>query len=417
MFLVSFLYLQQKIIKKVVICDTTFLFSLNRVFIYYIIVIGDNMKKKLGRVINSIHNKVNNKNKKSKKELASEIERLNGEILKIQTRNNIVERDMYMTFKAIEYKTWQFNNAENQILYDMYIESHKKKKDFNPLVSIIIPVYNGSNYLEEAIKSALAQTYKNIEIIVVNDGSTDGGLSKKVANKFKKQISYYEKSNGGVSSALNYGIKKMKGDYFAWLSHDDLIEPNHISKLVEYISIEGNEKVIPYSSFKVVDKDGYILLNDTIINQIHCFDYKLSVVKNEYSLLQGEINGGSVLIPKEAFKKHGLFAEDQRITQERDMWSRLIKEYHFINVPYDTAIIRSHSSQVTNVNPNIKIETNKKNLEIIKDLSDEVVNRLERNRVSLYTILETFYKNNSNSVMVEEIEKLIEIEKNKNHKK
>ena len=86
----------------------------------------------------------------------------------------------------------------------------------SPLVSIVIPVYNGSNYLKEAIDSALAQTYKNIEVLVINDGSNDDDLTNEIAFSFGDKIKYYKKENGGVSSALNYGISKMKGDYFSY---------------------------------------------------------------------------------------------------------------------------------------------------------------------------------------------------------
>ena len=89
-----------------------------------------------------------------------------------------------------------------------------------PMVSIIIPVYNGANYLREAIDSALAQTYSNFEVIVVNDGSNDGGETDRIATSYGEKIRYFRKENGGVASALNMGIKHMKGDYFSWLSHD-----------------------------------------------------------------------------------------------------------------------------------------------------------------------------------------------------
>ena len=75
-----------------------------------------------------------------------------------------------------------------------------------PKVSIVIPVYNGANYLGEAIDSALEQTYENIEIIVVNDGSTDDGATREIALSYGDRIRYFEKENGGVSSALNLGI-------------------------------------------------------------------------------------------------------------------------------------------------------------------------------------------------------------------
>ncbi|MDD1681509.1 MAG: glycosyltransferase, partial [Methanoregula sp.] len=75
--------------------------------------------------------------------------------------------------------------------------------DSTPKVSIIIPVYNGSNYLREAVDSALAQTYPNTEVIVVNDGSDDEGRTEAVAHSFGGRIRYFSKENGGVSSALN----------------------------------------------------------------------------------------------------------------------------------------------------------------------------------------------------------------------
>ena len=80
---------------------------------------------------------------------------------------------------------------------------------YTPLVSIVIPAYNASNYLSNAIDSALAQTYKNIEIIVVNDGSKDDGATRKIAESYGDKILYFEKSNGGSSSALNYGINQI----------------------------------------------------------------------------------------------------------------------------------------------------------------------------------------------------------------
>jgi glycosyltransferase involved in cell wall biosynthesis len=83
-------------------------------------------------------------------------------------------------------------------------------KKFEPLISLIIPVFNGSNFLKYAIDSALYQTYINIEILVINDGSTDKGKTELIALSYGKKIKYFKKKNGGVSSALNLGISKMK---------------------------------------------------------------------------------------------------------------------------------------------------------------------------------------------------------------
>ena len=76
-----------------------------------------------------------------------------------------------------------------------------EKDIFTPLVSIVIPVYNGANYMREAIDSALAQTYENKEIIVVNDGSSDNGETDRIAKEYGDRIRYILKQNGGVSSA------------------------------------------------------------------------------------------------------------------------------------------------------------------------------------------------------------------------
>lgn len=105
---------------------------------------------------------------------------------------------------------------------------------YNPKVSIVIPVYNGGNYLAEAIDSALRQTYSNLEIIVVDDGSVDGS-TEVIARSFGDKIRYFKKENGGSSSALNYGINQMQGEWFSWLSHDDLYYPEKIEMQVNYI--------------------------------------------------------------------------------------------------------------------------------------------------------------------------------------
>ena len=109
------------------------------------------------------------------------------------------------------------------------------KQQMQPKVSIIIPVYNGSNYLQEAIDSALAQTYPNCEILVINDGSCDEGKTEAIALSYGDRIRYFKKENGGVATAVNYGIEHMTGDYFAWLSHDDYYLPHKIERQMRAI--------------------------------------------------------------------------------------------------------------------------------------------------------------------------------------
>ena len=96
------------------------------------------------------------------------------------------------------------------------------RKIDNPLVSIIIPVYNGADYIADAIKSALSQNYRPIEVIVVDDGSIDD-TSAIVKSMISDELFYYYKENGGVSSARNYGLKKTNGKYVKFLDADDFL--------------------------------------------------------------------------------------------------------------------------------------------------------------------------------------------------
>src|SRR5688500_16485284 len=92
-------------------------------------------------------------------------------------------------------------------------ESDAADSSSRHLVSIIIPVYNGAAYVTAAIESALDQTYPNIEVIVVDDGSTDNTAD--IVTQFP--VRYIKKQNGGVASALNAGVRAMKGQFFCWL--------------------------------------------------------------------------------------------------------------------------------------------------------------------------------------------------------
>ncbi len=104
-------------------------------------------------------------------------------------------------------------------------------------VSVIIPVYNAESYLEKCLNSIMDQTYKNIEIIIVNDGSEDGS-EKIIVSKMKEdtRIHYISKSNQGVSAARNEGISRAKGDYLVFIDADDYVDSQFISNLVSLIN-------------------------------------------------------------------------------------------------------------------------------------------------------------------------------------
>ena len=104
------------------------------------------------------------------------------------------------------------------------------------LISIIIPVYNVENWLQDCLESVLLQSYKNIEIIIVNDGSTDGSacICKKIMEK-DNRVQYYEKNNSGQSDTRNIGIEKATGKYIMFVDSDDLMEKNTVEYLYEIL--------------------------------------------------------------------------------------------------------------------------------------------------------------------------------------
>jgi glycosyltransferase involved in cell wall biosynthesis len=104
-----------------------------------------------------------------------------------------------------------------------------------PYFSILIPLYNKERYIADTIKSVLAQTFIDFEVIIIDDGSTDG--SAEVAASFKdNRIKYFRSENGGVSSARNYAMQVAQGEYFAFLDADDIWKPYHLERIAEAIN-------------------------------------------------------------------------------------------------------------------------------------------------------------------------------------
>ncbi len=213
--------------------------------------------------------------------------------------------------------------------------------EFTPRVTIVIPVYNGANYLCEAINSALAQTYKNIEVIVINDGSNDDGKTEEMALSYGSKISYFFKENGGVASALNLGIQKMKGEYFAWLSHDDVYYAEKIVRHIKYLEKRKNKQILTYCDSEIIDKNS---------NMIRISRINQEYLKHIYlTIFSTSIGGCTLLIPRFCFEKVGLFNEKLKTTQDNEMWLRISRNgFDFEHIPEILVKSRSHSEQGSN---------------------------------------------------------------------
>ena len=125
-------------------------------------------------------------------------------------------------------------------------------------ISVILPIYNTEQYLAKCIESVCHQTYEDLEILLVNDGSTDGceQICLDYAKK-DKRIQYLKKENGGLSDARNYGIDRAKGDYLAFIDSDDFVEAEFIERLYEAITRENVS--IAATTFDIVDATGHLV--------------------------------------------------------------------------------------------------------------------------------------------------------------
>ncbi|MBO5357300.1 MAG: glycosyltransferase [Clostridia bacterium] len=216
-----------------------------------------------------------------------------------------------------------------------------------PLVSIVIPVYNGSNFLKQAIDCAVNQTYENKEILVINDGSSDDGATEQIALSYGDKIKYIYKENGGVSSALNLGIKNMKGEYFSWLSHDDLYKPEKIEKEIEALKQYNINDALVYCGVDLIDKDS---------NKIRSLakPKHLRVGVNEWHealdvmFKQGSYNGCALLIPKKALDVSSDFDESLRYAQDAKMWANIfLNGFKLVYIDASLCCNRVHSGQLT----------------------------------------------------------------------
>jgi glycosyltransferase involved in cell wall biosynthesis len=209
---------------------------------------------------------------------------------------------------------------------------------FLPKVSIIIPVYNGADYMSQAIDSALAQTYFPIEILVVNDGSGDGGATERIALSYGKKVRYFSKANGGVASALNFGIHEMTGEYFSWLSHDDLYYPDKIESQVKALSGMDRQRTVLYSDYAVFFEDPSAV-TDVALPEVPAEHFRFFIT------VKSGLHGCTLLIPKRAFEECGVFSEALRTTQDYDLWFRMAEKYNFIHIPRKLVKARQHTGQ------------------------------------------------------------------------
>lgn len=210
-----------------------------------------------------------------------------------------------------------------------------------PVISVVIPVFNGEKTIKETIESILNQTFKDFELIVINDGSTDKTLDI-VSNIQDSRIEVYSYPNAGLSASRNRGISVANGEYISFIDADDLWTPDKLEAQFQALQ-EYPQAVLAYSWTDYVDEFGQFVRRASHI----------AISGNVYPrlLLTNFLdNGSNPLIRKQAFTEVGNFDESLFSAEDWDMYLRLAARYHFVAVPLCQVLYRiSASSMSSNV--------------------------------------------------------------------
>jgi glycosyltransferase involved in cell wall biosynthesis len=232
------------------------------------------------------------------------------------------------------------------------------------LVSVIIPVYNSAQFLKESIESVINQTYSNIEIICINDGSTDNSLE--ILKQYSKKITIISQENHGLASALNIGIKQMKGDWFKWFSPDDVMYSYTIKTLVDEAKKHSN--TIVYSNWEMIDGTGNKLREfyESDYNELSNFEYNIRLLDGQ------QINVNTTLIPSSLFEKCSIRELDNPVAIDYDFFLRaaLLYDMKFYLIQKSLIMYRIHSKQLSHKNIS-------KTMEYISEIKNKILKQID----------------------------------------
>lgn len=204
------------------------------------------------------------------------------------------------------------------------------------LISIIIPSYNSALYLPEAIQSALSQSYRDIELIVVNDGSTDN--THEIIQQYLDKIIYIKKKNGGPASARNLGIAHSKGEYIAFLDADDLWLPDKLEKQLAKIT-ESPDGSFVYTGFTNFDDQNGTMLPgapDTPAGML--FDRLL---------VESVILLSTVLLRRDVLLEAGCFDADLQTAEDTNLWLKIARSHRIEVIPEVLVQRRLHGNNIS----------------------------------------------------------------------
>ncbi len=216
-----------------------------------------------------------------------------------------------------------------------------------PLVSVVMPAYNCARYISAAIESVLAQAYRPLEIIVVDDGSTDG--TREAATAYP-EVTYIAQANGGPAKARNAGIRRARGEYVALLDADDLWPAEKLAEQVVFLQAHPDVALLFGSARRFAD-DGWTeapLFERYGLTKSY-FGHDHLVVDATSKLLQGNfIPTGTVIARRSTLLEVGLFDERFRLAEDWDFWLRIALRHPIAYSRKLWKLKRVHASNLSN---------------------------------------------------------------------
>lgn len=219
-------------------------------------------------------------------------------------------------FIAQQYRAWRYVAMPPNALRSN--SNISETSMHNPLVSVVIPSYNHSKYIEKAVLSVIHQTYKNIELIVIDDGSDDG--SKKILSDLSQKFNFQliSRSNKGLISTLNEALELASGEYFTMLGSDDYFKKNKIELQIDYFQ-NHSDTMLCYSNLMFIDADGRILKKGKTKHFKSGFVFKDLIYKNFIPL-------PTVMLKTSVVKEAGGF-DDRFFLEDYPLWLKIAKNH------------------------------------------------------------------------------------------
>jgi glycosyltransferase involved in cell wall biosynthesis len=206
----------------------------------------------------------------------------------------------------------------------------------SPKVSICIPTYNRKDYLKETLDSVFAQTYKDYEVVIVDDGSTDG--TETMVKSAGYPLRYYWQENRGDAASRNKLLELARGEFITFLDSDDLLMPDAVERMMKIMEAEGGD-VIVYGPYLRIDENGNVYGR--------CMRKLYSGYIASHLFQNILVHSCGSMLPQSVLQEAGGFDETLAVCSDYDLWLRLSLKYRFIALPEPTFKRRRHSGNLS----------------------------------------------------------------------